>query len=631
MATGSRPGDRTGAAHRARAILGSTWLLGALIAVATWTGLDAPVPGLDPSWQAALNIAAQERLEFGTEVVFTSGPLGFLKTQYLYFAWPARLAALYGFGVQLALALSLLWAARRSFPLLVALPLVVFGVLLIPSPFLAAQTSIVVVVLVWCLAALGEESPGWSRRLVVLGGGPVAAIEILATLNTGFTVLALLVVTVVAMDGERRRNIAVFAGLFASSLVALWLLAGQGTGAVGEFLEGAVSIVLGYSSSMIAENPAREFDHVLAPALFAALLVLGWVSTKSVPRASRVAIVTLLGIVGFTTLKEGLVRHDVFHAVVAYATLLGALLALRWPRELRAAVVVVAAGVVAVALTADLASFPRANPVDNASDGLSTVGRLLSSGDRERFLDEARASMREEYGLDRHTLELVRDRPVAVYPQAIGAAYAYGLEWRPLPVVQAYSAYTEELDSRNAEELADPEGPERILREMVAPIDSRYQGFESPAAMIAMLCNFEPLRTAERWQVLGRVPDRCGEPTPLRTVETTYGRPIDVPKAAGSRVVVARVSGVQVEGLERLGTLLYRSRTREIAFDDGFGYRLVPGTAADGLLLSAPRRIDFPAPFAIAPDTTTITFLRGGQPSSDGISVEFEAMRVAAR
>jgi hypothetical protein len=612
-------------------MLGSTWVLGALVAVATWAGLGEPVPGLDPSWQAALNLAARDRLEFGPDVVFTSGPLGFLKTQYLFFAWPGRLAAVYGFCAQLALALSLLWAARRSFPLWVALPLVVLAVMLIPNPYLAAQTTMVVVVLVWCLIALDEDAPPWSRRLVVWGGGPVAAIEVLATLNTGITVLALLGVTVVAIDAERRRNIAIFAGTFAAGVIALWLAAGQGAGGVGEFIEGAANIVLGYSSSMIVENPAREFDRVLAPALVVALLVAGWISTRGVPRGRRVAIVALLAIVGFTSLKEGLVRHDVVHAVVFYSTILGALLALRWPPPLRVPAVIAAAGIITVALTADLASFPRANPIDNASDGFATVKRLIGSGERDRFLAAASASMREAYGLDRRTLRLVRGRPVAVYPQEIGAVWAYGLEWRPLPVVQAYSAYTEQLDSRNAEELASPQGPERILRENVAPIDSRYQGFESPAAMIAMLCNFEPLRTTKRWQVLGRVPDRCDEPTPLDAVETTYGKPVEVPRAGRNRVVVARVRGIQVGGLERVGTFLYRSRTREVAFDDGPGYRLVPGTAADGLLLRAPRPIDFPAPFAIAPHARTIGFYLGGQESSDQITVEFEAMRVSAR
>jgi hypothetical protein len=586
------------------------------------------VPGLDPSWQAALNIAAQERLEFGTEVVFTSGPLGFLKTDYLFFAWPGRLAALYGFCVQLALSLSLLWAARRSFPLWVAFPLVVAAALLIPNPFLAAEAAMVVVVLVWCLVALGADAPQWSRRLVVLGGGPVAAIEVLATLNTGVTVLALLLVTVVAMEGERGRNIALFVGLFASSLLALWLAAGQDAGAVGEFLEGAVSIVSGYSSSMIVEDPAREFDHALAPALVAVLLAGGWISTRSLPRARRVAIVVLLSIVGFTSLKEGLVRHDVFHAVVFYSTVLGGLLALRWPRELRVPAVIVAGAVIAVMLTADLAGFPRANPIENATDGVSTVGRLVSTAERDRFLSEAGRSMREAYGLDRRTLELVRGRRVAVYPQEIGAAWAYGLEWDPLPVVQAYSAYTEELDSRNAEELASPNGPQLILRQNVAPIDSRYQGFESPAAMKAMLCNFEPLRTTQRWQVLGRVPDRCAEPTPLETVETTYGRPVKIPRAGPGRVVVARVRGLPADGLERLVTLLYRSRTREVAFDRRHGHRLVPGTAENGLLVEAPPRIDFPGPFAIAPKARAITFYKGGEASSDAIMVEFESMRV---
>ena len=72
-------------------------------------------------------MAAVRGLEFGPDVIFTYGPLGFLKSYMVFYAGPARLAALYGIVLHLALSVSLVWAIRRNFGavLAVALALVV--------------------------------------------------------------------------------------------------------------------------------------------------------------------------------------------------------------------------------------------------------------------------------------------------------------------------------------------------------------------------------------------------------------------------------------------------------------------------------------------------------------------------
>jgi hypothetical protein len=41
------------------------------------SGTRTPIGELDPSWQAVLEFAAQKRLQFGSEIIFTYGPLGF--------------------------------------------------------------------------------------------------------------------------------------------------------------------------------------------------------------------------------------------------------------------------------------------------------------------------------------------------------------------------------------------------------------------------------------------------------------------------------------------------------------------------------------------------------------------------
>ena len=88
----------------------------------TWPALNlAPRFGLDASWQAALHLAAHTDLAWGRDVMFTYGPLGFLQEPALYDSGLWMLSFAYQSLIHVALAISLLWVARRAFPLAVAL------------------------------------------------------------------------------------------------------------------------------------------------------------------------------------------------------------------------------------------------------------------------------------------------------------------------------------------------------------------------------------------------------------------------------------------------------------------------------------------------------------------------------
>jgi hypothetical protein len=162
---------------------------------------------------------------------------------------------------------------------------------------------------------------------------------------------------------------------------------------------------------------------------------------------------------------------------------------------------------------------------------------------------------------------------VAVEPWEIGAAWAYELDWQPLPVFQNYSAYTSSLDRLNAETIEAPDGPERILRddtEVVVPefpgpdLDGRYPGWDPPEQQRAILCNFAPLYTDELWQVLGRVPDRCGAPREVGSVSAEAGAAVQVPSPGPGEVVFVRIGGAGVSGLERLQTFLFHAGSRHV-------------------------------------------------------------------
>ena len=98
----TRPGWETGLGRQivpSIAAFGNSapvWLLGAVVALLGWTvGMHPPNVGLDASWNAGLAMASENGLQFGRDVVFSYGPLGFLRGQNIWFGDLAVLALLF--------------------------------------------------------------------------------------------------------------------------------------------------------------------------------------------------------------------------------------------------------------------------------------------------------------------------------------------------------------------------------------------------------------------------------------------------------------------------------------------------------------------------------------------------------
>jgi hypothetical protein len=636
--------ERSGAEARVRGIATSTWTLGVAVFLLTWGGglAAAFTPNVDVSFHAGLSMAATGSLEHGRDIVTTYGPLGFMKSYFAFEEWPARLAIVYGLALHLALSVSLVWALRRSFPLLVvvALALVVAAILRGDLSAIAVREdgAVVALAMIWAIAAIAPGAPRFARPLVLYGGGVFAAIELLAKLNTGLVVLALLAIATIAMDGDRRRNLAAFAGTLIAALAVLWFATGQGIGDVGPYVSRSLDVVSGYSSAARTEFAweDRGYDYFLAPVILAGAVALAWVAGRGAPPLRRVAMFAALALVAFSAYKAGFVAHENWHMATFFGTMLGAYVAFPLPDGTAtrlAGLAATAALAITTLISVGFDGYPMTDPVENVENAGGTIGALADPGDE---IAANRERLMGQFALDEESRELLAGHTVHVDPSEAAAAWAYGLDWGPLPVFQPYGAWTTDLDELNAETLASPSGPERILRQRTAGY-GRYPGFESPAAMVAMLCNFEPLRTTDTWQVLGRVPDRCGEPRPIATEGGAYGDAIPVPSAGPDEAIVARVDGVQVAGTERLRTFAARAHERTIRFgggpvggEDAPEWALVESTADDGLLISAPADADFPPPFALAPNAETLTFLRDGAAADGEITVEFSAVPVDA-
>jgi hypothetical protein len=574
--------------------------------------MNSPWPGVDPSWTAGLAMATNEGLHFGTQVVFTYGPLGFLDGSMVWYGDLGVLAFLYSAALYVGFSVALVWALRRSLPILPSVLIAFLIVTLLPL----LDQSILVAVIV-SLGVLERERSQRIINLLVVGGASYAAIEALVKLSSGPIVALVFLVAVIGV-GARWWQVLGFLGLMGAEILLLWLLAGQSLSTVPDFLANTWQVVSGYSEAMMAETGFAAWKLFLAT-LAAAIVTVGLVAASAQAgywnRRARLAAIGLMGIAAFAIFKEGVVRADLGHLSGFFSAACVLWIAIPWGKARWSWLLAGSAAIAAMGVPVRPPGLPtHLNAIANVRYATDQFRTLVSGSRRAALTNGGRFGMAIGYALDSQTLADLHGHTVAVEPSEIGVAWAYQLDWDPLPVFQNYQAYTSRLDEANAAAVASPDGPDRILRENLlfrdpestGDTDNRYPGWDPPAQARAILCNFVPLHTSARWQVLGRTSNRCRSPQLIRSVDASPGTTVPVPEPGREEVVFVRIYGAGVSGLERLSTLLLHARTRRLIVNGVQSYRLIPGTATDGLLLWGSGPVAEGGAFSHIPQARTI-------------------------
>lgn len=588
-------------------------LAAALVTLASWpvTGDMRPRLDLDGAWEIALRQALHDGLNFGPDVVFTYGPLGFLREPLLVYPWSARLGFLWGVLVQFALCATLIWGLRRALGSLLVAALVA-----IPLAAAIWQEPTIVIAFTAAVALAAGRVSGRGARAVALGLGVLTGVELLAKLNAGITLAAFGVIALLVAPRPRRALAAPLAAGMVAALVIGWLATGQSLGAIDDYVVSSFQIVSGYSEAMGFQDLLTAWERWAALLLTGIGLAVAWRAGEGLPRRARLGLIALWAVLAFTTFKAGFVRHDPAHANIFFASLLGGIVAFGWAPHRRQTAWLLGALFALAMFGSARGELPDLVSPFTRAGRFADQARLLADGKRTgAAISAARAARVGFEQFDARFVQAVGRRTVHVEPIDTGLVWAQKLRWRPLPVFQSYSAYTKDLDERNAAAVRDPKGPDVILRESTITFDNRNPAFESPEATRAILCHFRaPGPPLGRWILLERSAPRCGPERPLKTVAAKLGVPAAVPPAPdASSAVFVRIDGIEVKGLEKVRTLLHRALERQITFDGGRINRLVPGTAADGIVLRVPKAADYPKPFTLDQATNSITVTKSGR------------------
>jgi hypothetical protein len=577
-----------------------------------------PYPGLDPSFQAGLHMAAARGMDVGVEVVSTYGPLGFLSLPVPVYGFTSALALLHTIAIHFTLVWILVHQSAAVLPLWAALGLSFVGAqtirwLGVPETALVLST----IIALWLLhrASTGRTVPDWAFGAGALG----VAILGLGKLTTGAVIVAIAIVIAVAIGS--RRQVLIFLGGLGLFSVVLWFAAGQGVANVVPFISSSVAIFAGFNAAMGLDQDQTAYWMVAAAGVVtAALLYARFEAVTSWPLRHRVALTVVLALVLFMTYKTSFVR---WHFTFVFATLVLVSIATWIPRMERRT------GLLAVATT--LAAFLGATQADawgfldpSPWDAVNQRHTLFANAETTR---QNRHALAGAYAIDESILGRIRGESVHIGPLESGVAFAHDdLVWKPLPVYQDYTVYTAGLDEINRSALLDADAaPRFILRGPPVAIDGKHPWFEGPATMRAMLCLYDEVEVAGQWQLLERGADRCAEPRLLSRIVAEPGEAVPVPRMEdGDAMLFVRIDGIEPTLAESAWSFAFKAHEWYITRNETGRYRLVAPTAGQGLVMAVGPELSYATDFGFGPAWRSVTVAPGPSSSVAATAVELE-------
>jgi hypothetical protein len=302
-------------------------------------------------------------------------------------------------------------------------------------------------------------------------------------------------------------------------------------------------------------------------------------------------------------LKEGFVRHDNYHDWVFFCLMPVALIAVPRPQRpllgrshLSISAFTVGTLCLAMLVTCKAGDyFPPSHIKGDAQSLVSDIKTLLSPSKLNRLIEQARPALRPSYDLPSSFLRQLRGQTVAIEPWENTVAWAFpGINWRPEPVLQQYSAYESSLDELDASFLLSADAPTRILVQPMQLYESDFSDpfLGAPAATVTRFCRYRQVGASANWQLLDRVRDRCGGLVPITMLKVAYGETVVVPAAAQGDAVVATFAGVGSSLRYRLENILLKAPEIQLQTPSGT-YRFIAGTAPDLHMLRLPSTLGY--------------------------------------
>jgi len=562
---------------------------------------------LDPSWQIGIHLAKLNGLVWGTEIIWTYGPLGYLVIpinidQSLWsqaFFYKITAHALF------FLVITLLCFKTR-FPYLTALA---FGILSVYLPDrLLVEYTVIGLLLGFYLYLEYSKKP---ILLLPLAFSAAIMFYIKGELAVGS--LSILVLSVVILLIQKRfKEVIICLAAYVSFIISFWLIMGYPLASFLDYLINLPSVISGYTIAM-AMNKFTDF----ARFAFVGFALVGWslyfwlILDSARKKRKNLKILFISSGILFISFRIGFVRED--HAFIFFTLWLAVLLiflcTLKIPKNhnfLKYSIVIVLIVFVFVGNSALHLTVEKINTLE-ISEQIGFLTKVVDSYQYQHFLRYPnyfqyfmnndmyepqriadKEKIKSEYPpISKNILNTIGNQTVDVYPWDISFLYANDLNWHPRPVLGAYNSYNVPLDNLDAQFYQQKNSPNFILYKQES-IDNRYYLFDEPATTREILCNYHKIEDlGSSFSLFSKNSENvCLEKNKISEVEVQFGQNVTVPSTKDG-YVFAKIY-VNQNTLGKLSNLVYKSPLVFIQLNDIKNqHRFIYPTAENGILLSA--------------------------------------------
>ena len=547
---------------------------------------STPAADLDPSWRMALGYAELHDFQFGKDLIFTYGPLGYLLPATNigehfghHIAWQLGANAVFALSIFLLGNLLHGWRKVAYYVYFLA-----FGV-----GYIDVVHMIGILLLGFALLRETIIERRWLAALIVV------ALAVLALVK--FTNLLVAFVSVACAAGyylHRRRwaDAALVGGVFLAGFLGGWVACHQHLANLPAYLADSLDVSNGYAEGMGLYGPTSMLLLGIGANLaLGAYFALTLYRPSNFPRALTAALIAAAAT--YMNWKHGFVRADghvlaSFFLCLFFVSSATVLLQDDSPlRRTKGSLLVICGALSLVGIWSNAATTvtDAAGSVNyRVKENIQKVANLthLSQLAREEF-----ASISQLYQMP-GTKAVVGHNTVDILGSEQSYAFFNGLNYRPRPVFQGYFPYTEKLAHLNGAFMETDRAPEFVLQKMQT-LDYRLPTLDDSLVTRYLYHHYTYLMEDHDFLVWRRnKPDAAlDRKTPISNSIVHFGEHV-TPPDLGEDPIWCEID-VQPSLLGRLRSFLYKPPFLKIAVSEGSGsnnaYRLVSGMARAGFLV----------------------------------------------
>lgn len=549
-----------------------------------------PKMGLDNSWRVGLNMARVSGLQFGKDIVFTFGPLGFMYDPVFCESGAWLISVIFNLFVHFLLIQTIVVVMKKLSAGL--WDYVLMGItLMFALPVTCVEYKLLFALTVLLYFSIVSQSP--TKRLLMLCVFVSFLMAVASLVKFTAMLISAGVLIFMVIFYIYKKQILLLCCMLLSyivSLLALLFAAGQKISSFPAYVLNSAEISSGYNSAMYYEGPWRD---VFVGFFAVGLLIFLMVSSILKNKPGLISFILInIGFL-FVSFKHGFIRHDAHINVFFANTLL--VFCIIWiankkqftllQRCLSLALILVFIGLIFKGnqklIIPDLGGKFK---IVRSAATLAT----MDATSKARLLEGIKQRVKATYSLNNETLRYVDNKTVDIMPWEISMAFAYGMKWTPRPVFQCYSAYTDKLDMLNSKYFESADAPEILLYTFSFFMDKRYPLFDSPATFRTILRKYKPVFIDNQYIVLRKADiDTPPASKIISVLDTEIGRPIPVPRIRDGYLFANIDMDYNLIG--KIAELFYKVPGVKIRMTGNRGtseYKFIFSPAGNGIFLS---------------------------------------------